>query len=118
MDVEVEQDSALLLVLSALYLSLIFYILEKRLKILKILIFIILFINNSLFISQEKSLEKSNTQLFCSYNVISSLLNQFGLVIEYGKTEIFHFSRTNGVFNSPLLDLSTLEGPILHPKNS
>ena len=91
---------------------------KKNLKNIKILILVISFIDNGLFISQEKSLEKSNTQLFCSYNVISSLLNQFGLVIEYGKTEIFHFSRTNGVFNSPLLDLSTLEGPILHPKNS
>jgi len=57
----VGQGSALSLVLSALYLSPLFYIFEKRLKNLKILISVISFIDNSLFILQEKSLEKSNT---------------------------------------------------------
>jgi len=49
--------------------------------------------NNGLPISQEKSFEKSNTNLFCSYSIISSLFRQFSLVIEYDKLEVFHFSR-------------------------
>jgi len=47
---------------------------------------------------------------------MSSLLEQFGLAIEHGKTEVFHFSRVNEVFNPSLLDLTILEGPILCPK--
>ena len=46
-----------------------------------------------------------------------SLLEQSSLVIEHGKTEVFHFSRAHKVFNSPTLDLSILGDPILHPKN-
>ena len=55
---------------------------------------------------------------FCSYNILSNLLDSFGLVIEHSKTEIFHFSRSQGVFNPPPLDLSPLGGPILRPKDS
>jgi len=40
-----------------------------------------------------------------------------GLVVEYGKTDIFHFSRSHGAFNPPL-DLSSLGGPILLPKDT
>jgi len=32
---------------------------------------ILSFVDDSLFISQEKSYEKSNTNIFCSYNIIS-----------------------------------------------
>jgi len=76
-------------ILLALYLSLIFYIFEKRQKNLKIPIFVISFVNNGLFISQDKSFNISNSNLFCSYNVMSSLLKQFGLVIKYRKMEVF-----------------------------
>jgi len=40
----------------------------------------------------------------------------FNLIIEYGKTEIFHFSRSHSLFEPSLLDLTMLGGPILHPK--
>jgi len=92
-DIGIEQGSALSSVLLALYLSPIFHIFEKRAKNLKIPVSFISFVDNNLFISQEKSLEKSNSYLFCNYNIISSLLKQFGLIIEHKKTEIFHFSR-------------------------
>ena len=91
--------------------------LEKRLKNLKIPISLISFVNNSLFVSQEKYLNKTISNLFCSYNIFSLLLKHFGLVIEHGKSEIFHFSRAHRLFNSPLLDLSTLRGFILHSKD-
>jgi len=73
-NVGVEQGSALSLIFSALYLSSVCLSLENCLKILKIPIFIISFVNNELFISQNKSISHSNANLFCSYNIISSLL--------------------------------------------
>ena len=57
-----------------------------------------------------------NSQLFCSYNILSKLLDKFGLIVEHSKTDIFHFNRSHGVFNPPPLDLSAIRGPILKPK--
>ena len=98
----------LFLILSVLYLFSIFHIFEKRLKNLKISISVILFVNNSLFISQDKSFNISNSNLFYNYNIISSLLEQFRLVIEHRKIEFFHFSRLYEMFNPPSLDLTML----------
>jgi len=84
----------------------------------KILVLFYSFIDNVLSISQEKSFEKTNSFLFCSYNIISSLFEQFGLVIEYEKAEIFHFSRLYGLFNLSPLDLSYLRDSALYPKDS
>ena len=117
-NVGVGQKSALSPILSALYLSLFLYILEKCLKNLKIPVSIISFIDDGLFVSQNKSFEISNSCLFCSYNVMTNLLNKFGLVVEYSKTEVFHFSRLHGPFNPLSLDLSPLGGPTLTSKNS
>jgi len=109
-NIGIGQGSALLPILGTLYLSLVFQILEKRLKILNILS-MISFVENGLFVSQNKSTSLLNTNLFCSYNVISSLLCKFSLIIEYGKTDIFHFSKAHGPFNPPALDLSSLGSP-------
>ena len=109
----VEQESALLLVLSAIYISLLIHIFEKQLKNLKIPVSILFFVNDGLFIAQNKSIVVSNLNLFYSYHIITSLLKKFGLVIEYGKTKVFHFSRSQGTFNLLLLNLTTLGGPIL-----
>jgi len=115
-DVGVGQESALSPILSALYLFLIFHILEKCLQILKIPILIISFVNDSLFISQNKSILHSNMSLFCSYNIISFLFTKFGLVVEHRKTKVFYFSRLYEAFNPPPLDLTALGGSILLPK--
>ena len=117
-NIGVGQGSVLLSILSALYLSPVFQILEKRLKILNISISIISFVDNGLFVSQNKSISLSNANLFCSYNIISSLLLKFGLIIEHGKTNVFHFSRAHGPFNPSVLDLSPLGGPSLFPKET
>jgi len=117
-NVSVGQGSALSPILSALYLSPFLYILEKHLKNLNIPISIISFVDNSLIISQNKSIDISNSHLFCSYNVLTKLLDEFGFIIEHLKTEIFHFNRSHGFFNPPPLDLSTIGGPTLHPKDS
>ena len=112
-NVRVGQGSALSPILSTLDLSPLLYILENQLKNLKIPISILSFVDNGLFIAQNKSFDISNSHLFCSYNVLSKLLDSFGLVIEHSKTEIFHFNRSQGVFNPPPLDLSLLGGPLL-----
>ena len=78
----------------------------------------LLFVDDGLIIAQNNYILISNSQLFCSYNVLSNLLTDFGLVIEYGKTEIFHFIRSHGVFNPPPLNLSLLRGLILYPKDT
>jgi len=93
-NVRVGQEFALSPIFSALYLSPFLYILEKRLKNLKIPISILSFVDDGLIITQNKSFDISNSHLFCSYNVLSKLLDSFGLAIEHSKTEMFHFSRS------------------------
>ena len=73
------------------------------------------FVDNGLFISQKKSYEKSNTNLFCSYSIISSLFKQFELV---NKLKVFHFSRATKNYNPSLLDLGLLEEPLLQQKDN
>ena len=117
-NIGVGQGSALSPILFTLYLSPLLYILENRFKNLNIPISILSFVDNGLFIIQDKFFFSSNLHLFCGYNILSKLLDSFGLIIEYSKTEVFHFSRAQGIFNLPPLDLSLLRGPILWPKDS
>jgi len=116
-NVGVSQGSALSSILSALYLSPFIYILENCLKNLKIPISIISFIDDGLFISQNKSINISNSHLFCSYNVLTKLLEKFGLIVKHSKTEIFHFNRSQEVFNPSPLNLTPLGGSVLWPNN-
>jgi len=117
-NVGVGQGSALSPILSTLYLAPVFHILEKYLKNLKIPVFILLFVNDGLFIMQSKSFSISNSFSFCSYNIASFLLKKFRLIIEYSKMEVFYFSRSHRVFNPPPLDLSVLRALILHLKKT
>jgi len=112
-NIGVDQDSALLPILSALYLLLFIYILENHLKNLKIPVSIISFVDDGLFISQSNFFDISNSCLYCSHNVLSNLLEKFGLVVKHSKTKIFHFNRSHGIFNPPPLDLSPLGGDVL-----
>ena len=100
-NIGVGQESALSPILSALYLSPFLYILDKCLKNLNIPVSIISFVDDGLIIAQNKSIDVSNSQLFCSYNVLTKLLDNFGLIIKYSKTEVFHFNRSHGFFNPP-----------------
>jgi len=111
--VGVGQGSALSPILSTLYLSLFIYILENCLKNLKILVSIISFVDDGLFISQSNSFDISNSWLYCNYNILTNLPEKFGLVIEHSKTEIFHFNKFHGSFNPLHLNLSPLGGNIL-----
>ena len=116
-NVGVSQGSVLSPILSLLYLSPLLYILENRFKNLKIPISILSFVDDGLFIAQNKSFNISNSHLFCSFNILSKLLDSFGLVIEHSKTKIFHFNRSQEIFNPPPLNLSPLGGLILQPKD-
>ena len=107
-NIGVGQGFSLSPILSTLYLSLVFHSLENWLKILKIPISIISFVDNGLFISQNKSILHSNANLFCWYNIILSLLMKCSLVVEHRKTDIFHFSKSHGIFNPPPLNPSSL----------
>jgi len=116
-DIGIGQGSALSSIFLAFYISLIFYIFEKRSKNLNIPASFLSFINDGFLILQEKYFEKTNTFLFCSYNIILSLLKQFGLIIKHEKSKIFHFSKSYRIFNLSSLDPSLLRGPILHSKD-
>ena len=116
-NIGVDQGLALSPILSAFYLLSFLYILENHLKILKISISILSFINNGLHIIQSKSFHLSNSLLFYSYNVMSNLLSKFGLIVEYLKTEVFYFTRLQDSFSPLLLDLSSISSPILCPKD-
>ena len=59
-----------------------------------------------------------NANIFCSYNIISSLFNQFRLVIECSKLEVFHFSRSTKHIQPSLLDLRMLGGLLLYLKDT
>jgi len=71
-DVGVDQGSALSSILFTLFISPIFHIFEKRVKNLEILISFLLFVDDDLFIFQEKSLDKTNTNLFVATTLSSS----------------------------------------------
>ena len=116
-DIGVGQELALSPILSAFFIAPIFHIFRKRIKNLNISISFLSFIDDELFISQEKFFVNTNANLFCSYNIMSLLLDQFGLVVKYEKTENFHFSRLHSIFNPLVLDLSQIGSPILCPKN-
>ena len=62
--------------------------LKNHLKNLNIPVSILSFVNDGLIIAQNKSIDISNSHLFCSYNVLSKLLNSFGLTIKHVKTEV------------------------------
>ena len=54
-----------------------------------------------------KTYDKTLLELSYSYSVIADLMGSFGLVMEYDKSEIFHFSRIHNDTN-PELDLSAI----------
>ena len=114
-NIRVGQSSVLSLILSALYFLLFIYILENCLKILKILVSIISFVDNGLSISQSNSFDISNSRLYCRYNILTNLLEKFSLVVKHSKTENFHFNRSHGIFNLPPLNFSSLGENILRP---
>jgi len=92
--VGISQGSALSPILSAIYLAPIIKTFKKRIKNLKenIPIDILSFVDNGLLISQKKSYELSSIFLLSSYNMISRILSDAGLIMEHSKSEVFYFT--------------------------
>jgi len=90
---------------------------KKRIKNLnkEIPIDILSFVDDGLLISQEKSYSLSNFFLLCSYNIISKILIDTGLIMEHNKTELFHFTRACHPPN-PSIDLLSVGGSVISPK--
>jgi len=103
-NIGVGQGSALSPILPAIYLAPIIKTFKKRIKNLKesIPTDIHSFVDDSLLISQEKSYALSSSFLLCSYNIMSKILLDSGLIIEHSKTELFHFTRARHL-PTPLL---------------
>ena len=116
-NIGVGQGSALSSILSAIYFAPIIKTFKKRIKNLKenILTDILSFADDSLLISQEKSYLLSSFFLLCSYNIMSKILLNTGLIIEHSKTELFHFTRAWHLPN-PSIDLTFVKDPIISPK--
>jgi len=95
-NVGVGQGSALSPILSAIYLAPI-KTFKKRIKNLKenIPTDILSFVNDSLLISQERSYALFSFFLLCSYNIMSKILLDTGLIMEHSKTELFYFTRAH-----------------------
>jgi len=104
-------------ILFALYLAPIIKSFKKRIKNLnsEIPTDILSFVDDGLLISQEKSYSRSNFFLLCSYNIMSKLLINTGLIMEHGKTELFHFMRAQHPPNLSI-DLTFVGGFIISPK--
>jgi len=113
-NVGVGQGSTLSPILSALYLAPIIKTFKKRIRNLnkEIPTDILSFVDDGLLISQEKSYSLSNSFLLCSYNIISKILIDAGLVMEHNKTELFHFTRARHPPN-PFINLSSVGGSVI-----
>jgi len=116
-NVRVGQGLALFPILSTLYLTPIIKTFKKRIKNLKenILTNILSFVDDGFLISQKKSYSLSSSFLLYSYNIMSKILIDAGLVIEHSKTKLFHFTRAQYPPDSSI-NLLSVEGPIISSK--
>jgi len=94
-NIGVGQGSALFPILSAIYFTPIIKIFKKSIKNLKenIPTDILSFVDDGLLISQKKSYLLSFSFLLCSYNIMSKILFNAGLIMEHSKTKLFYFMR-------------------------
>jgi len=92
--VGVGQGSALSPILSAIYMAPIIKTFKRRVKNLQdeIPTDVLSFVDDGLLVSQEKSYEISSAYLLCSYNIMSKILLDTGLIMEHDKLEVFHFT--------------------------
>ena len=110
-----EQGFALSLILFALYIASFICIFEHKAQTLNLDTCIFSFVDDGLLISQGKTYNKTLSELYSSYRIVTDLMVTFGLVIEHDKSEIFHFSRAYNDSNLEL-DFSAIGAPTLKPK--
>ena len=109
------QGSVLFSILSALYIVPLLHLFECQAQALNLDTSTLSYVNDGLLVSQKRMYNKTLPELTSSYSIVLDLMVSFGLVIEYNKSEIFHFSRVHNNSN-PELDLSAIGTPILKPK--
>jgi len=114
-DIGMEQGSALFSILLVLYITPFLHLFECRAQALNLDTSTLSYIDNGLLVSQGRTYNKTLPELTSSYSIISDLMASFGLVMEYNKSEIFHFFRAHNNSN-PKLDLSAIGTSILKPK--
>jgi len=90
-------------------------IFELRAQSLSLNTSILLFVDDSLLISQRKIYNTTLLEFYSSYRVVIDLIVCFGLVIEHDKSKIFHFSRVHNNLNLEL-DLLAIGAPTLKLK--
>jgi len=76
---------------------------------------VLFFVDDGLLVVQEKSYKVSSAYLLCSYNIMSKILLDADLIMEHNKSEAFHLTRARHPPN-PVIDLSSVGGPVLTPK--
>jgi len=109
------QGFALSFILSLLYITSLIHIFELRAQDFNLNISILLFVDNSLLISQGKTYDTALPELYSSYRVVTDLMVSFGLVMEHDKSEIFYFFRVHNN-STPKLDLLAIGASTLKPK--
>jgi len=96
------------------FILLLFFIYwKKEQEILFLFQFSFYYLLTMVFLFIMKKISKN-----CSYSIIFSLFRQFRLVIEYNKSEVFHFSKFTKNFNPSFLDLRPLGDVALKQKDS
>src|SRR5258708_19427944 len=60
------------------------------------------FVDDGLLISSASSFEQAHTVLKKAYGFVHGLLQDFRLVLEHSKTEVFNFSRRHNDDNPPI----------------
>jgi len=114
-DISVGQGFALFPIRLAFYILPLLHLFEYQAQALNLDTSTLSYIDDGLLVSQRRMYNKTLPELTSSYSIVSDLMAFFGLVIEYDKSEIFHFSRAHNNSN-PELDLLAIGTPILKPK--
>ncbi|CAA7265985.1 unnamed protein product [Cyclocybe aegerita] len=101
-DMGVGQGSALLPVISGLFIALVMKLFYIKAALLNTML--LSFVDDGTILAQSKQLDDNNVGLRKAYKIIYLLFVAFALVLEHNKTELFHFSCRGDTYN-PLLDL-------------
>jgi hypothetical protein len=104
--VGVGQGSALSPILSALYISPIFHLLDYWIKFndsnTKPISSFLSYVDDGLLVATDSTYEDSHSSLVEAYTYITTLFTEFGLVMEHSKTELFNFAKKPGDPNPPI----------------
>ena len=64
--------------------------------------FLLSYVDDGTIVVQSPTVDENTHKLQEAYQVIFELTEDAGLVLEHGKTELFHFAKTEGAPNPPI----------------